>query len=63
MKLDVSICTFNNDKFDIIFIDRSTGRELTFSGTQKLSEEEFNFADKIAPACVYTEYLRVTPED
>jgi len=63
MKLTMSICTYNNDNFDVIFEDKETGQHLTLSGNQKLDEDEFQFANQIAPACVYTDYQRITPKD
>lgn len=63
MDLDISICTYQGGTFDVVFINRETGQELTFSGTQELDEEQFDFANKIAPACVWTKYRRITPED
>ena len=62
-KIRISICTFQNGSFDVMFRDVATGREITFTGQRKLNEEEFEFADEIAPACVWTEYERITPDD
>lgn len=63
MTLHISICPFQNGEFDVIFRDRATGQELTFSGTRKLTDEQLDFANRIAPSCVWTEYQRITPED
>ena len=52
----ISIVTYKNNKFDVIFKD-DEGHEVTFSGEQKVSEEEFEFINDIAPACVWTRYF------
>lgn len=63
MEIDISICLFQNGTFDVIFRDRSTHDEITLSGSHKLTDEQKEFAYRVAPACVYTKYLRLTPED
>ena len=63
MILTMSICTYNNGAFDVIFRDRKTGEEFTFSGHQKVGKEDFDFIGRIAPACVWTDYQRITPDD
>ena len=55
----ISVCPFNNGEFDVILIDRETGDEVTLSGHQKLSEEEFAIVNKLAPSCVFTRYKQV----
>lgn len=62
-KLDISIVTYNDGKFDVIFCDSDSGEEITFSGEQKIGSDDFDFINRIAPACVFTKYRRVTPED
>lgn len=59
----LSICTYKGGGFDVIIKDTDTGDEVTLSGTEKVSEEDFKFLDAIAPACVFTKYTRVTPGD
>ena len=56
-KISMSICTYQNGDFEIMF--EKDGKEIVFEGNQKLSEEEFEIADSIAPACVWTQYKRV----
>lgn len=63
MILTMSICTFNNGTFDVIFRDKATGEEVTFSGKQEVKGKQFDFINRIAPACVWTDYQRITPED
>lgn len=53
----ISILTYKDSKFEVIFRD-DEGHEITFSGEQKVSEEEFEFINNIAPACVWTRYFR-----
>ena len=43
----------------ILIQDKETGQEITLEGNRKLDNEEFEFVNKIAPACVYTEYEEV----
>jgi hypothetical protein len=57
-KLSISVCTFQNGSFDVILSDPDTGEEVTLSGEQKLDEEQFNFVNDKAPACVMTTYTR-----
>lgn len=63
MRLAISICTYNNGAFDVMFRDRDTGREITFAGEQLVKGEDFDFINEIAPACVWTNYDRTTPKD
>ena len=53
----ISIVTYNNSKFDVIFRDNE-GNEVTLSGEQEVSEKELEFINNIAPACVWTRYRR-----
>lgn len=55
MEIEISICTYNDGKFDVMFQDK-TGRQVSFSGDQKLSDDQFDFANEIAPGCVWTKY-------
>lgn len=61
-EITISICPFKNGEFDVMFKD-DDGNEIVFSGTKKLNAEELEFANNIAPACVWTKYQRITPED
>lgn len=54
-KMKISVCPFVDGTFDVIIID-GDGREVTLSGQQKLSEEEFDIVNRLAPACVFTTY-------
>lgn len=56
--IDISICSFNDGKFQIFIKDPKTHRELVFEGKQELNESELELAQEIAPACVYTRYKR-----
>jgi hypothetical protein len=44
-------------------VDKATGEELRFSGEKKLTDQELEMVNRIAPACVWTGYVRTTPED
>jgi hypothetical protein len=55
----ISVVTYNDGKFEVILKD-DEGREVSFLGEQKLSEEDFEFVNEIAPACVWTRYRRLT---
>ena len=59
----ISICTYNNGAFDVIFQDPDTYEEITLSGQQSVKGEQFDFINRIAPACVFTRYARITPEN
>ena len=59
----ISIVTYNDGAFDVIFQDPDTYEEITLSGQQRVTGEEFEFINRIAPACVFTRYARITPED
>ena len=61
-RLLISVCTFKNGTFDVILQDRETGEEVTLSGERQFDEKEFQFLDRVAPACVFTKYIRETPE-
>lgn len=61
-RIELSICTYEGGGFDVMIVDKASGRELCFSGKQTLSNDDFSLAHDIAPACVWTEYERVTPE-
>lgn len=61
-RIELSICTYGSGDFEVMIVDKATGKELTLSGNRKLSADEFEFVASIAPACVWTEYQRITPE-
>jgi hypothetical protein len=63
MILTISVCTYQNGQFDVILRDKAAGKEITFSGERKVSSEDHEFLNRIAPACVWTDYQRITPED
>ncbi len=56
MKFGMSICLFNDNSFEITFRDKETFKEIIFTGDKKCNREEIEFANRIAPACVYTYY-------
>ncbi len=58
MKITISVCTYQNSDFDVIIQDPDTGEEVTLSGVQKISDEEHEVLNKLAPACVFTTYER-----
>ena len=58
-KLSISVCTYKSGEFDVILRDPSTSREVTLSGFQKVTGEDFEFLNEFAPACVFTTYKRV----
>ena len=54
--IQMSICTFQDGVFQIIIQDKDTFEEITFDGQKELTDEQFEFVNRIAPACVYTPY-------
>ena len=58
MKIEISICTYNSGAFEVMFRDKQTGKELSFEDARRLGDEEFDFANSIAPACVWTTYTK-----
>lgn len=57
--LKLSVCSFMNGDFDVMIKDPETGQELTLSGHQKISDEDLDLVNKLAPACVWTNYKLV----
>lgn len=57
-RLRISVCTYNNGTFDVIVGDPDTDEEVTLSGNQRVTDEEFELLDRLAPACVFTDYAR-----
>ena len=57
-ELLISIVTYQNDEFDIIFKDKCTSEEISFAGKREIDDAELEFINKIAPACVWTPYTR-----
>ena len=55
--MKVSVCTYMDHKFEVMLIDGDTGYEVMLEGTQELSVEDFDTINKLAPACVWTEYF------
>lgn len=51
----ISICTYQSGDFEVILKD-GKGNEVTLSGNQKLTPEEFEMINELAPACVFTQY-------
>lgn len=56
-RMKISICTYKNGDFEVILKDEND-REVTLSGIQALSDEEFELINDLAPACVFTRYVR-----
>lgn len=61
MILAISVCTYQDGKFEVLLRDAETNQEVTLSGVQKLGAEDFDFVNRIAPACLWTEYKSITP--
>jgi hypothetical protein len=55
--LKLSVCTYQNDNFDVMIIDGQSGEEIILSGTQQVSPEDFEILSRLAPACVWTSYV------
>ena len=55
--MKMSICTYQDGSFEVM-IKNDEGEEVMLCGEQKLTPEEFEIVDKIAPACVWTKYER-----
>ena len=53
----ISVCTYSNDDFEVIIKDDSDS-EVTFHGCQRLTDEEFDLVNELAPACVFTRYVQ-----
>jgi hypothetical protein len=62
-EINLSLYTYQNGTFDVMVVDKATGEELRFSGEKKLTDQELEMVNRIAPACVWTGYVRTTPED
>lgn len=56
-RMKISVCTYKNGDFEVILKDEND-REVTLSGNQVLSAEEFGLVNDLAPACVFTRYER-----
>lgn len=54
-RMKISVCTYQSGDFDVIIKDEND-REVTLSGCQKLTDEEFELVNALAPACVFTRY-------
>jgi len=56
MKLKISMCTYQDEHFELFLEGEEYGERLTISGDRKFTEEEFQFFQKYMPACVMTKY-------
>ena len=54
----MSICYYNDGRFDVILRDKDLGDEVTLAGKQDLSTAEKALCQRIAPPCVYTSFLQ-----
>ena len=54
----ISIVTYNNGEFDVMIEDDESHKSITLSGEQRVTDEEFEFINEIAPACVWTKWSR-----
>ena len=55
-RLTISVCTYQSGDFDLMLIDKETGEEVCFSGNQKITDEQLDIVERLAPACVWTTY-------
>lgn len=55
-RMKISVCTYKSGDFEVILKDEDDN-EITLSGNQKLSPEEFELVNRLAPACVFTRYV------
>lgn len=55
-RLTISVCTFQSGDFDVMLIDEETGEQVCFSGNQKITDEQLDIVNRLAPACVWTTY-------
>lgn len=58
-RMKISVCTYEDGEFEVILKDEND-REVTLYGNQVLSAEEFQLVNELAPACVFTRYVRET---
>ncbi len=58
MIIEMSICCYNDKRFDVILRDKDTREEVTLSGKQDLNEAERDLCNRIAPPCVYTLFAK-----
>lgn len=56
-RMKISVCTYEDGEFEVILKDEND-REVTLYGNQVLSAEEFQLVNELAPACVFTRYVR-----
>lgn len=62
-RIKMSFCTYSDGLFEVMIHDVASGSELYFSGRKKITDDELHLINAIAPACVWTEYQRISPED
>lgn len=55
-RLTISVCTYQSGDFDVMLIDEETKEEVCFSGNQKITDEQLDIVNRLAPACVWTTY-------
>lgn len=55
----MSICTYNDGLFEVMIVDEETRQEIRLEGNRKLTDEEFDLIQKVAPACVWTPYQQL----
>ena len=55
-KIEISIVTYNDGKFDVMLQDPETFERITLSGEQTFNKEELEYAGRIAPPCVFSTY-------
>jgi hypothetical protein len=58
-ELSISVCTYKDGTFEVILKDSVTLEEVTLSGKQDVSDDELDFLNGRAPACVFTRYIRL----
>lgn len=57
--LAISLCRYQNGSFDLFIGDPEGDGAICISGTQEFTAAEIDFADRVMPACVMTNYAQV----
>ena len=59
MDMEISVCLYRNNDFDVILRDAQTGEGLMLSGNQKLTDKQRDLLFRLAPGCTWTMYEMV----
>lgn len=57
--MKISICSYQSGDFEVMLRDPESGEEVMLCGNQELTPDEFDLINKLAPACVWTNYIQV----